>query len=467
MTESLGRRGQVLVGVLITMLVLVIMVPALVFYVQSEVKQTMKQKRSTAAFYAASSGIDRALFKVKSSSTVFDDCLQGNMPAGYNGEIVYTDVTNGAYVIGISSTAVQKEIRVEARGRDGTATEHRTIVVLWKKDSVAAAVYAPSITAAGSAKIYWGPLMSLNSIVVQGSSNELYPRKLARGAITATGGGYPSRDTSSAAQNTDGLEWWSFNEPPGVPDILPVDLDYYKTAAKAEVGCPAGGNPSGSCYYTSDQNWDNHKSTFNRTYYFEGDAKFTGSKHFRGVMIIMDEFDMQGSGESGATYGQYTVSVPTTAYLEYQKNAPNGGDANCSGSAACASACGGGGNGASDDSNYNDNDDAERDDCCCHQYPGDMGTAVTEQYTFGTGCTGHGNAGGASTEKIAFKGFIYVRGNSKISGSTSIHGALLSTSGSFTGSGSFSMFYDDTLEIRTTGINITQTFWAEIPGKQF
>lgn len=466
MIKRAPPRGQVLVGVLALLLVLLILVPAMVYWVQQESRQTLRQSRSTVAFYAASAGVDRALWKLRSSSATFDNALNGTIPAGYSGDVTYEDIGGGAYRIYLSSTSTSKELRIEARGRNTGANEYRTIEVLVSKAAIQSALYAPQITTSGSAKIFWGPMMAQQTIAVQGSSNELYPRKFARGSITATGS-YPTRDASSAAPNTDGLEWWSYNEPPGVPDAPAIDLNYYKEQAKLETGCPAGGTPSGSCYYTGNMNINNLQTMTEKDYYFEGNASFQGTKHFRGVLIVMGDLSITGSGKSasgGTDYGHYIATTPANAYKEYQKNTPKSGD-NCLGVGGLN--CGGGGNGASDDGNYDDANDAEGDDACCHQYPADHGTASTETYKFGSGCLAHGNDGGASTEAISFKGLIWVKGNSSISGSASIHGALVSDSASFTGSGSFTIFYDDDLEVQVTGQTITQTSWRELPARSF
>lgn len=471
-TKAAARRarssGMALVGVITALLVMMILVPAMVFYVQTESRQTLKQKRATLAFYAASAGVDRALWKLRSDATAFDEVLDGGtMPAGYAGDVTYVDISSAAYRITLSSTSVAKQVRVEAWGRDNSLREYRAIEVLLSRSAISAALYAPSITTAGSAKIFWGPMMAQTSIAVTGSSNELYPRKFARGAITAAGS-YPTRDSSSAAPNTDGLEWWSYNEPPGVPDAPAIDLEYYKAQSKLETGCPAGGTPAGSCYYTSNKNISNLLSMTSKVYYFEQDASFAGSKHFRGVLVVMGDLSITGSGkgvDGGNEYGNYIATVPATAYLEYQKNTPKSGD-NCLGVGGLN--CGGGGNGAANDNDYNDTNDAERDDDCCHQYPGDRGTASTETYKVGGGgCLAHGNDGGASTEPISFKGFIWAAGNSSIAGSAAIHGAFMSNSGSFTGSGSFTIFYDASLDIEVTGPAINQTSWRELPGKSF
>ncbi|MBI4424846.1 MAG: hypothetical protein HY554_14030 [Elusimicrobia bacterium] len=473
MTERRGfEPGQILPGVLAALLILMIFVPAMVYLVQNEAKHTVKQKRSTVAFYAAMAGVDRALYVLKASTTAFDDVLDGDTPSGYQGDTIYTDIPTGSYKVWMTSTTTSKQIAVYGYGRDDTSNEFRTIEVLLQRDGVVAAIYAPAITSFGNATVWWGPMMSKGNMQMQGAANNLYPRKLARGSITISGGGSPaSRDSNSAAPNTDGLEWWSYNEPPGVPDAQDINLDYYREAAKDEVGCPAGGTPAGSCYYTSNQSWSNHTSTVSRVYFFEANASFTGGKHFRGFIVVMGNVSFSGSGQGasgGVDYGEYIAAIPAEAYKEYQKNTPQAKE-NCvsAGGSRRTSGCAGGGPTGGDDGNYANDDEAEADDGCCHQYPGDDGLRSTETWKFGAGCVAHGDFGNAPTGPVHVKGYIWVRGSTTITGNAIIHGSLYSDSGSFSGGGTADVFFDDTLEVQVKSITISQVSWKELPGRPF
>ncbi|MBI5242477.1 MAG: pilus assembly PilX N-terminal domain-containing protein [Elusimicrobia bacterium] len=486
-----AQSGQVMIGAIIVLAVLLILTPALIFLAQHESRMAVKHKRAISAFFAAEAGVERALWLLRSSSSTFDNCLNGAIPAGYLGDAIYADVPEAAYAVWLSSTATKYELRIESRGRDSVRKEFRTIEVYVKKDSIEAAIYAPSVDVWGSAKVIWGPLMSMGDMEMQGSANEMYPRKLARGKITRTGGGggcagctwagtagcgYCDRDTSPTPLNTDSLEFWAYNSYP-VPDPPQVDLEYYRGAAKAETGCPAGGTqctPAGNttcCYYTANQLWDNHLVMAKKVYFFEGNAKFTGSKHFRGHLMAMGDLEFEGSGkgdDGSNEYGSYISTPPATAWREYQKNVPQGGD-DCR-SLCTGILCGGGGNGANDDGNYNDGNDAERDDEGCHQFPGDEGYRTVHNFKFGTGCINEGhssNIGGGSSEPISFKGFAYVKGETKVGGSVSIHGSLMSDSGRFAGGGSMVIWYDDSLDVHLTSIDFKQTSWKELPGKPF
>ncbi|MFH1725467.1 MAG: PilX N-terminal domain-containing pilus assembly protein [Elusimicrobiota bacterium] len=457
-----GERGQLLVGALLMLLVLAVLTPALVFLVQNESKMSMKQKRTTAAFYAAEAGIERALWVLRSSSATFDDALDGIIPSGYLNELTYTDINEGSYRVLLSSTTVAKEVRVESTGRDKDEKAFRAIEVLLLRDSTPAAIYAPATNVFGGARIYWGPLMSTGAIDL--AADEFYPRKLSRGAIT----GSPDRDTNPTPPNTDDLEWWSYNESPGVPDTPAIDLDYYREQSKAETGCPAGGTPAGSCYYTTNQSYNNFATISTRTYYFEANVAFGGSTHFRGTVIVMGGISFVGGGQGasgGIEYGDYIPEIPTTAYLEYRKNAPDNGD-DCLG-VSPPGGCVGGGPGATDDGDYDNADEAEGDDACCHQYPGDHGIASTETFKFGTGCVAHGDLGGGPADAMSFKGFMYVKGNMKVAGNTAINGVVMSDSGSFSGGGTVSIFYDASLEVQVTAHTIVQTSWKELIAKPF
>ena len=75
-----SEKGAVLVAAIMALLVLAILVPALVFQVQNESRMTMKQKRSTAAFYAAEAGVDRALWMLRQSTGTYNEVLEGIVP---------------------------------------------------------------------------------------------------------------------------------------------------------------------------------------------------------------------------------------------------------------------------------------------------------------------------------------------------------------------------------------------------
>lgn len=449
-----------------------ILVPFLVDMVNIEARWTVRESRKSKAFELAEAGIDRGLWKIRESTAHWDTIVGGSTLGGYNNDTIYADIPGGSYRIKISKGADDSEIIVVATGKDGSANEFRAIQAKLKKDAIVAAIFAPTISVGGSAKVFWGPLMSIAEISIDGSANELYPRKMARTYITRTGGPSSYRasccwDTAtedgSAGSNTDGLEWWSYNSYP-VPDPPTINLNYYKSSAAATgyhwtaSSCP----PSGTLTFTNIQ--DN----VNRVRYIEDcDAKFSGTKHLRGYLFVINgDLELSGSGLSTSGYGCYDAKPPQEAWREYMKNTPNGGD-------SCVSdTSGGGGNGAAyDGPDYADGNDSERDKDCKHQYPGDEGyQTVVSTFNFCSGCVGQGhssNMGGASSEPVAFKGLIFVRGGLSATGSVKIHGAVFIDTGGSWSSGSFEIYYDDSIQVEMTNPNFTQTSWSEISPTTF
>jgi hypothetical protein len=364
---------------------------------------------------------------------------------------VYSDVEGGDYRVQITShPTLSKALRVVSTGKERSGRELRAVEVVLKKSAVDSALYAPTIGLTGSARIFWGPFMALGSIHMTGSSNQLMPRKMSRGVITASGG-YPDRDTNPTAPNTDSREWWSYNSYP-VPDSLTVDLNYYKTVAQTQ-----------GLYYTSNQTLSSVVDTDDtKVRYFDGcNARFSGSKHFRGVLVVLGDLDFIGSGKEPE--GLYYFTPPPQAWQEYQKNSPNGGDT-CTGT----DTSGGGGYGAADDGNYRNNANAEGDKTCFHQYPGDGGYHVVESsYSIKDGCLAHSQSGGGGGESPSFKGFVFVRGQISCAGSSVIHGAIYMDTGASWGGGSFQIFYDETLSVRTLGNTFSRVSWKEVPPISF
>ena len=95
--------GQILVIVLLGLVVLTILVPALVYYVQNEAKWTIKERKKTTAFHLAEAGIDRGIWKVKESTSTFTLASTGVAINGYKFDNEYSDINGGLYRITFSS----------------------------------------------------------------------------------------------------------------------------------------------------------------------------------------------------------------------------------------------------------------------------------------------------------------------------------------------------------------------------
>lgn len=456
-----GSPGQVLVGVLLLMMVLLITVPFLVESLQRESRWSVKEKKSTTAFHLAEAGIDRAVWKLNERAANWTDAAAGTVFTNYNNDKTFSDVTGGTYRVRILSGGSATKVKIVSTGRDDSTKELRAIEALYEKASAAAAIQAPALQFNSSFKVFWGPYMSLTDISLNSSADELYPQKYARTSITSSSS-YGDRDAAPGAGNpkdeTDCLEYWAYNNSTcgsaGVPDMPPIDIDWYR--AQSQI--------APNLYYNTPpatQTFSNLQDNVPKIRFFEGNVTFTGTTHLRGWVIAMGKVTFNTSGYDNAAYGSYTVSassIPSTAWKQYQKNTPAVGSASGGG---CAGPCNGGGAGKVDDGNYTDDVEAKADSVCCDQYPGDGGYHVVEDFNFKTGCTTHNALAGHSGEPIAFKGLVYSAGQADMNSSSVIHGAILAPGG-FKGTSSGIVFYDPTLEIQMTSNVYSRTYWKEV-----
>jgi hypothetical protein len=448
---------MVLMLVLTSLLFLLIMIPVIETYVKNEAKWSVKEKKSTLAFHLAEAGMDRGYWKLIEKTVNWDTIIAGGNISGYANDKVYTDIQGGSYKINITSAAADK-VAIIATGKDVSNNEYRAIKAVYSKSSISATVYGNQIEASGSVEIVWGPQMSLNKIQLSGTSNQLYPRKYARGAITASGT-YGNRDTdpnppNKGPQADPYTEWWSYNEPPGVPDLLPPTISYYRQKAQEQ-----------GYYYSTNQNLSNLVDTActvgseDKVRFFEQDAKFTGSKYFCGILIVLGDLDFTGSGASESE--SITVTPHSDAWKEYQVNVPKHAGATEGGNIITWNFYAPPGSHDSGTCNppHGDTD-------ALHEYPGDGGYHTSEPFNFKNGCITHNNSD-FSGESLSFQGYIYVGEDLESSGSTWIYGVIHAPNDEVDLSGSVKVFYKAGMEIKGLKSQITKTSWYEIKPEPF
>ncbi|MFC1521397.1 hypothetical protein ACFL6Y_03210 [Elusimicrobiota bacterium] len=465
---------------------LTVMVPALVVLVFYESRWTISEWQRSIAFQMAEAGIDRAEWKLKEKTANWDTIVQGGSLANYDDIHEFEDVEGGSYKILITTGDNNTEVRIFSTGKDAKAKEFRALEVKLSKESIDAAIFAPTIGVTGGARIYWGPIMSLGTIDLQGSADVLYPRKMSRTSITRTNpSGTYWEDSDSGGTNTDGLECWSYNSYP-VPDPPTINISSMAISAKEATCAGDGGyDASGdagingaveSCYFqpgdgchavTTKISFSGLADMTPKVRYFNNcsEVNFSGITHFRGHLIVIGDLKFASTGKpagGGNDYGEYTVTVPANAWKEHQKHTLQGGDG--------GTLCIGGNENAQDDGDYDNAAEAEADDDCRHQYPGDEGYHAPGRWRFGTGCPDHGgnDCGYANNNTaVTFKGFIYVNGSLSATGTAMIHGSVMvATGGSWSGGG-FEIFYDDTLEVPLLNPNYTRIYWKEVPATAF
>jgi len=390
------QSGQTAIIIAILIGVFGLLVGSLVFLTRRGIMTGVFQTKSGVAYRLAEAACERGVWKIKESDTVWNSVASGPI-SGYNNDTIYTDLPGGTYkiLIRVGVTTAHREVIGTGYSSDGSVI--RAVEVVLYKETVTAAVSAPTFFAAGNTQVHWGPVCSLGNLDLQGAADVHYPRKFARGNI-------PDRDPNgSTPPNTDNLEWWSYNEPPGVPDPPEIDLEYYKQEAIAQ-----------GHYYT---NWlkilVNQQDTSPQVRYFEHSGKFLGGTYIQGVVIARGNLSI-----GGATKGEPTVNVPTLAWKEYQKGTPV--------------------------------DDDQGDTVALNEYPGDAGyQTVAPTYTF-------------PNNSVSLKGFAYCDGFFYGLANITIVGGLQTKTDVVSLIGGMEVYYQDNMSVKTTESEIITLSWKEI-----
>jgi len=472
--------GQILVVVILCMAVLLIMVPALVTWVQNEGKFSIKDRRSTTAFNLAEAAVERGYWKVKGSTGTCAEALAGTAIPGYRFDVTYTDVSGGTYRIFISS-AGPKDIYIIGEGRDPSNFEVRAVSATYQNQALYSPLLAQGqVNLAKGLGIFWGPIMSQGNIQIMDDfvGNWYFPRLFARGVVSGTAAN--PRDTNGLLPpNTDNTSWWSDYK--NVPELPILDFVALRSSAAATntlnvYGCAASGvhtstgvapgfvangnapwDGRGSC-----SNTGSHALHFSASYnhplgartnpyqpnnpagsplvwYYDGDLILGGDTVVNGTygvgmwgtLVVRGNLTLDANGDYN-----YTGNVPVNAWMEESELTL----------------------GTNDTANSN-------------EYPADIGLHKTNAtWNFGTESTcipATGSCGWINT--VGRRGFTYVGGNLTITnngfmdfnGAVWVNGQVIATGASntqFCG-----IYFDDTLTMPTLNVILTRLSWLEIP----
>ena len=330
----MNSRGQALIVVLGILVIFMITIPTIIYMVEHESKWTVKQKKTTSAFQAAETGIDRATWRLNENSTNWTSVINGGTIPGYTGTEVYdiysgSDTTRltGIYRVLITTGTIPGDVLIRSIGKDPDTEEDRTIELILTKNNIHASLDVNSgLTWKPNLTVHWGPVVSYTAIDMPPA--RYYPRKYSQGPIAGI-------DTDASAPNSDGKEYWAF-EPMGTPPQ--VDLAYYKALAKSSIipSSSGGGTirkatgnsaavatPAGSGYFRSADNGS--KIRFFGSYnfqnstsviYVEGAGMDMANNSFLDVQAALAE----GSVDCNAGSTVYVATVPVQAALEYLKH---------------------------------------------------------------------------------------------------------------------------------------------------
>lgn len=438
---------------------LMVIIPIMVKWVQEDTRISTKDQQSSYAFNLAEAAVERAYWKLKSSTSTFDSAANGNPLPGYNFDTTYRDINGGSYRISISSSGT-KTVTIIGEGMDKSNREVRAVSAVYVNQTI----YSPLITNGNftSSKVlaaFWGSIMAQGDFDVTDAvaAKRYFPRKYARGVVTGQGS-YTRDPDGLGGQTTDNVEWWS--EYKYIPELPIPDFTTLRSSAAATNtlnrydkktaynGSPCKTNTIvvGTTTYSICKAFPNQPlddSGENKVWFWDGDLTISGYEGggscsgassnygFKGTLIIKGDLTIRDAG----CY-KFTGPVPALAYKDHFKLLKNTYDTNLSG-----------------------------------EYPADIGYQVNKTtFNFGTDYfQPYPGEGSGYRHTVGERGFTYVGGQLNIVGpggfmdfigAVWVVGDVNATGGaenSFCG-----VFFNDQLDLPTLNVVLVRQSWQEV-----
>lgn len=326
-----NEKGVLLVGVIVLMLVVAIIVPAMVLYVQNETRWSMKAARNMTAFQLAEAGIDKGMRKISESTTTWVNGQNGNFPAGFKWDTAYSDlgITGGSYAISITSGPEGEEVTIISIGRyklSYSTEEVRAIHAVYANAPMGdTAVRGQSTVSIGGSNtsVHWGAVVSPQAITVNTSagSEGKWPQYWSAAGITMDTDGpggvncdHPSQTAPPLAAGLGNCwQWHSYEQ--NIPPAPNFDPGFYQSSAAATLTEFTGnqtwgtGACSGSnrCCNVTDCD-DGH------VYYVGGNLNVTGQIYVKGTLFVTGNLSLP-NGNAGL--GSINTPLPKSAWLQY------------------------------------------------------------------------------------------------------------------------------------------------------
>lgn len=448
-------RGQVLIGVILLMVLVSLLVPTMVEWIRQDTRASVKDQKSTLAFNLAEAGIDRGVWRLKSSTTSWFNAVLGVVTTGYNLDVSYDDIPGGFYRVRFSSGPSSNQVTLFAEGRDSMRKETRAIQAVYSNSALPGPLLTSGVvTHSGALEIHWGPILAQNNINISGNAaTEYFPRKFSKQVVQGTMG--QPRDTNGlTAPNTDNVEWWSDYD---VPDLPLLDfatlrasaaangtLNYYNGSASSHTMTGYSGGTHGNCYRagTFSPHPNPHSTHFldsnhhplsknNLIWYWDGDVVFVGgfaphNMGLYGTVIVRGNLTI----ETEDSYS-FAAPVPTEAWREYARIGTS-----------------------------------QWDTATTNQYPADTGLQ-SNAATFNIGSQTWTGGPPAAFTDVGFRGFVYVGGNfTIIANAKADFNGVIWVNGNFTNANVSErslLFYDQTLGANLPVLNVvlTRQSWQE------
>jgi hypothetical protein len=463
----LGVHGQLLVGAVLVLAVLMIFVPLLVQWAGQESRWTVKQQKSSVIFALADAAVDRGTWKLKSATSTFAAASVGTVIAGYNFDAIYTDIEGGTYRLRFSSGPSANQVTILAEARDNLTKQVRAVRGVFENVSLPGPMMSGgSIGYAKDFECAWGPVYAKGNINISGwAATKYYPRKYSKQVVTGIAAN--PRDTNGLTPpNTDNIEWWSdYN----VPDLPILDFTTMRASATATstlnfrtniaagpaIRCTgfaathgtcqtgstphttaANHNPAGTTCHFFDPN-DHASSKLNQLWYWDNDVIFSGDMRgsapagchrlgLYGTVIVRGNMTV----DSGDCYA-YVGPVPANAWREYAKLTT-----------------------------------AANDTAAVNEYPADNGFQ-TNRLTFNHGGeTWTGGPPSGNTD-VGFRGFVYIGGDLTLNSLSDVSGTMWVVGNTINNDVSgerVNVFYEgNNPNIPLLNVVLARVTWDEIP----
>ncbi|HBA59747.1 MAG TPA: hypothetical protein DCZ92_02770 [Elusimicrobia bacterium] len=313
-----NRNGQIMVGVIALLVVLAILIPAMVKYVQNESKWSMKETQNTNAFQLAEAAVDRAYQKIVESTSTWTALKNGQTQAGYRFDTGYSDILSGTYAISITSGPLTQQVTITAIGRDKQNKETRALKVVYGNAvlsdiSIAA---AKGIAMSGNnIDVEWGAVSSPKEVNMY---SKKYPSYWSAAGIK-NGASYVDTNGASPPNCDSPKCWWWHSYYTKLPPMPVLDFEAYKSSAIA-----AGNDACGNAYYKNgsyDKNNFTDKvgpnycnSTGGQTYYVTGNwSDF--KQAVAGNIIVRGNLTFSNGNQR--TIASYNATIPPAAWKQY------------------------------------------------------------------------------------------------------------------------------------------------------
>ena len=226
-----------------TLVVLIIIIGAIVGWLQNDTQWSVKNQRKTVAINLAQAGLDRAQWKLQSTTTTWAAAAAGTLASvttGYSFDVTYNDIPGGSYRINVvpgpasgGSCTPGTCVTIIAEGRDTSTHEVRAVSSVYKNQTIYSAMMSGgNVGWAQGLGIYWGPIISQGNITLldDNVARRYFPQKYAKGVVTGTAAN--PRDTNGLLPpNTDNVEWWTNYA--GVPGVPLLDFASLRSSATA------------------------------------------------------------------------------------------------------------------------------------------------------------------------------------------------------------------------------------------